>query len=545
LYWMGLNIDIVSTLTGSPYAYFPLSLQQPWQADAMIEKQKVSELEAVKWLEQKRKSRGKEKEQQGQDRGNKRGGGVLEEDGSAGNDIGQQDKSGIEFVSSHNEDSEMKDVSSTSGKAQKPSDDDLKVDGPITNHRAIDQEYEAPFTEQNKNQTTEDKVAEVEKAERDAASPSQQSAQAIKTSDTHPISISAVIPPELLIEFTHYVKKGLPAGVRQEVESKGALSEIILAEHCSKQIEEKRLIRCYTTNVDLCDVAQKAEKEMIEAAQSKRRARPLAFQDSWRARMNPTDTSYLQVTCTNYDDADDEANDAIPVAFGGHYRGFTIGNLLLSSCPGKKVRLTGPIRGRGAICRNLGLDLTRIKQLGVGALICCLDDEELTFLGAPWTLYEKEADRLGIEVIRLPMAEGFCPTDVELTDNIITSVVEQYTLRGVNILVHCRGGVGRAGLVACTWMVKLGLVQLHDDAPPHDASPAGEYQGKTIDQLKEEKNQEDMMKLCRRLIDTIRKRRSPKAIETAEQVAFLVKYITFILRQEAQRRQQSGQYIKS
>lgn len=77
-----------------------------------------------------------------------------------------------------------------------------------------------------------------------------------------------------------------------------------------------------------------------------------------------------------------------------------IGNLLLSSCPGKKVRLTGPVRGRGAICRDLGLDLRRICQIGVGAVVCCLDDEELRFLGAPWEEYEREADELGLDVIR-------------------------------------------------------------------------------------------------------------------------------------------------
>lgn len=65
-----------------------------------------------------------------------------------------------------------------------------------------------------------------------------------------------------------------------------------------------------------------------------------------------------------------------------------LGNLYLSSCPGKKgrvymiaasergfiddvikVRLTGPVRGRGAICRDLKQDLRRIKALGVGCIV--------------------------------------------------------------------------------------------------------------------------------------------------------------------------------
>ena len=46
-----------------------------------------------------------------------------------------------------------------------------------------------------------------------------------------------------------------------------------------------------------------------------------------------------------------------------------IGNLLLSSCPGKKVRLEGPVRGRATICRDLKLDLQRIKEMGVGCIV--------------------------------------------------------------------------------------------------------------------------------------------------------------------------------
>lgn len=57
-----------------------------------------------------------------------------------------------------------------------------------------------------------------------------------------------------------------------------------------------------------------------------------------------------------------------------------IGNLALSSCPGKKVRLTGPTRGRAAINRDLDLDFTRMKSFGITTLVCCLDDMELDYL---------------------------------------------------------------------------------------------------------------------------------------------------------------------
>lgn len=45
------------------------------------------------------------------------------------------------------------------------------------------------------------------------------------------------------------------------------------------------------------------------------------------------------------------------------------GNLCLSSCPGKKVRLSGPVRGRAAINRDLDLDFARMKSFGITMLV--------------------------------------------------------------------------------------------------------------------------------------------------------------------------------
>lgn len=39
-----------------------------------------------------------------------------------------------------------------------------------------------------------------------------------------------------------------------------------------------------------------------------------------------------------------------------------LGNLALSSCPGKKVRLSGPVGGRATINRDLDLDFARISR---------------------------------------------------------------------------------------------------------------------------------------------------------------------------------------
>lgn len=46
-----------------------------------------------------------------------------------------------------------------------------------------------------------------------------------------------------------------------------------------------------------------------------------------------------------------------------------LGNLLLSSCPGKRLRMTGPVKGRGPVSRDLATDMRRIKSTGTDAIV--------------------------------------------------------------------------------------------------------------------------------------------------------------------------------
>ncbi|KAG1807198.1 hypothetical protein EV424DRAFT_1427981, partial [Suillus variegatus] len=50
-----------------------------------------------------------------------------------------------------------------------------------------------------------------------------------------------------------------------------------------------------------------------------------------------------------------------------------LGNLMLSSCPGKKVCLAGPVRGRSAVCRDLDTDLWRISQVRARCIVWLVD----------------------------------------------------------------------------------------------------------------------------------------------------------------------------
>ncbi|EIN11448.1 phosphotyrosine protein, partial [Punctularia strigosozonata HHB-11173 SS5] len=237
-----------------------------------------------------------------------------------------------------------------------------------------------------------------------------------------------------------------------------------------------------------------------------------------------------------------------------------IGNLLLSSCPGKKRQGQGQGQGqRPAVRRSVRADLARIRALGVGCVVCLLDDAELAFLGAPWEEYAQAAREVGVDVVRVPTPEGLGPLalgssageggeepTVAGLDACLDAIIARYTRRSVPVLVHCRGGVGRAGVLAACWAIKLGLLGWLDPPTPcptspprnkrkHSATFAFAFPEKPEDEKPRKRREEeesgvriDTLRLVERAIALVRRRRSVKAVETYEQVRFLVEYVEYL-----------------
>jgi ADP-ribosyl-[dinitrogen reductase] hydrolase len=111
---------------------------------------------------------------------------------------------------------------------------------------------------------------------------------------------------------------------------------------------------------------------------------------------------------------------------------------------------------RGYWDRDLAIDLDAIKAWGAKAIVTLLQPEELTLL---------RVERLGEEVLRRDMLWVHLPiVDVSVPDNqfedawlVAGGELRSLLCRRLDVLVHCRGGLGRAGTIAARLLVELGM----------------------------------------------------------------------------------------
>lgn len=121
------------------------------------------------------------------------------------------------------------------------------------------------------------------------------------------------------------------------------------------------------------------------------------------------------------------------------------GRLGLTFAPGKKA----PAQAVGGVWdRDVRLDLDRLREhFRTDVLVSLMEDFEYVALGID-DLFA-EASARGIEVIRFPIVDTSTPTPEELlaVRTLVMSVREHLTT-GHNVVIHCRGGLGRTGTVA-------------------------------------------------------------------------------------------------
>lgn len=106
--------------------------------------------------------------------------------------------------------------------------------------------------------------------------------------------------------------------------------------------------------------------------------------------------------------------------------------------------------------RDLDLDLDVIRDWGASAVVTLLEAKEFAYL---------RVERLGEEVTRrnmawfhLPIVDGSTPDEQferqwESAGDELRSILRN----GGDVLVHCRGGLGRAGTIGTRLLIELGM----------------------------------------------------------------------------------------
>ena len=87
--------------------------------------------------------------------------------------------------------------------------------------------------------------------------------------------------------------------------------------------------------------------------------------------------------------------------------------------------------------------------------MCLLNDYEIRSIGCDVKKYEKACVASGIELFKYPIIEMAPPEDVALFHTDVVTKVLATMANGHNVLSHCRGGIGRAGLLACCIVTEL------------------------------------------------------------------------------------------
>lgn len=128
-----------------------------------------------------------------------------------------------------------------------------------------------------------------------------------------------------------------------------------------------------------------------------------------------------------------------------------MGRIGITLCPGKN----DPRGMTGAWKRDLTDDLDAIRDWGAGAVVTLVTQGEMERLKVQ-DLGEGVRGR-GMEWWHLPIPDGHVPDEhFEARWVEAGAAIRSHLRSGRDVLVHCKGGLGRAGTMAARLMVELG-----------------------------------------------------------------------------------------
>ncbi len=126
----------------------------------------------------------------------------------------------------------------------------------------------------------------------------------------------------------------------------------------------------------------------------------------------------------------------------------------MTLCPGKK----DPYAKFGAWDRDLQADLLVIRRWGASAIVSLMEQREFWLLGVPEFEARVSAD---FRWLWFPIADGGVPDEqFERRWTDAGPELHRRLAAGERVLIHCRAGLGRTGLVASRLLVEAGLTPL-------------------------------------------------------------------------------------
>ena len=124
------------------------------------------------------------------------------------------------------------------------------------------------------------------------------------------------------------------------------------------------------------------------------------------------------------------------------------GTIGVSFAPGKN--------DREIWARNLDADLDAIAAWGAKAVVTLLEPRELRMLAI--ARLGAEIERRSMEWLHLPIPDAGTPSAASEAQWPEMSLrLRSLLAAGENVLVHCRGGLGRAGMIAARLLIETGV----------------------------------------------------------------------------------------
>jgi ADP-ribosyl-[dinitrogen reductase] hydrolase len=172
-----------------------------------------------------------------------------------------------------------------------------------------------------------------------------------------------------------------------------------------------------------------------------------------------TDLASIYAERSHWSGAIARTSSTHPLRIGTLALGPDLGRIGVTFCPGKHQSASMT----GAWQRDLGQDLDVIRAWGAGHLVTLVEQRELSELHVP--NLPDEAAKRGIRWHHFPIIDGTIPdtsTDdqwLTLADVLLTALRE-----GRSVVVHCKGGLGRAGTMAARLLLQSGASLSAEDA---------------------------------------------------------------------------------